>query len=211
MAGYRAWLVCLAVLSLAVSACSQTDPQRSAPEHAPVPTTVSGITAAPQPGMAPSPIPEEPATPLSAVRQAPAVNPADYEQSSWTTGPLRPTPGFFTFTTPSGNITCTWEQTGGDRLICGLKARSSEPTPRPASCEDYLAWNTNHVTLTAAGAVDGVCTGGAQVPSAANELQYGLALIAGDYGCLSEEAGVTCVNIESGSGFFVSREQFIAY
>ncbi|BBZ35906.1 hypothetical protein [Mycolicibacterium confluentis] len=62
--------------------------------------------------------------------------------------------------------------------------------------------------LSADGAEDGVCTGGVQVPQEANVLPYGSALISCDFGCASEENGLTCVHLPGGRGFFVSRENF---
>lgn len=141
--------------------------------------------------------------------RATPLDPDDYQSFSWDpTSPMRYWPDAFAFQTPSGNISCTWQDSGDSRVVCSLKTRYTAPPARPASCEEYMAWAIDHVVLSAQGAADGVCTGGVQVPQRSRVLPYGSALVSGDYGCSSEESGVTCVHLPSGRGFLVSRELF---
>ncbi|WP_255065256.1 hypothetical protein [Mycolicibacterium arenosum] len=113
------------------------------------------------------------------------------------------------FITPSANIACNWsltDPTGELGINCDAKERTSPPPERPANCE--LNWATGYVQLHPDGVVEnGVCTGGVLTPSIANTLPYDSALVAGDFGCLSAEAGVTCAHIPSGRGFVLSREE----
>lgn len=117
------------------------------------------------------------------------------------------------FMTPSANIACNWSvtnPTGELGINCAAKERTSPPPARPANCE--LNWATSYVQLHPDGVVnDGVCTGGVLTPSIANTLPYGSALVAGDFGCLSAEAGVTCAHIPSGRGFVLSREKLTTF
>lgn len=154
-------------------------------------------------------------TPLARVEAAPRADEATYHDMSWNSGgPLTYSEDSVSFRTPSGNIGCLWYvQTDMDidQVVCHLAVRDTPPTPKPADCGPGPGWATDHVVLEPTGATDGICTGGLQVPLAANVLPYGSALVAGDYGCLSEEAGVTCAHTGTGRAFFVSREKFEAY
>jgi len=152
------------------------------------------------------------ASTLDLIRRAEAATVGDYEYATFTDdkAPLAHHPGTVTFTTPSENITCGWRTDGTGSLACGLKQRTTPAPPRPSDCEEYLGWSTNYVKLDASGATDGYCAGGIPIPYRGNKLPYGTALIAAEFGCLSEEKGVTCAHFSTGSGFFLSREQFKA-
>lgn len=121
--------------------------------------------------------------------------------------------GAVAFVTPSANIVCSWSpgsETGETAVMCSAKERTSPPPARPANCQ--MAWATSYVQLNSSGSVDnGICTGGVLVPSIANTLPYDSALVAGDFGCLSAEAGVTCAHIRSGRGFVLSREELTTF
>lgn len=137
----------------------------------------------------------------------------DYYGKAWSAGdPLTPSPGadMVTFDTPSGNITCSWylDVTSDPPLNCDISERASPAPARPADCGPGPGWATNYVRLTSQGAQDGVCTGGLQTPWAGRVLPYGSALVAGEFGCRSDESGVTCVHLPSGRGFVLSRKAF---
>lgn len=194
--------------------------ERGQPKPAAPPTVTETVVTA-QPSLPAVATPKSPTLPAAAdgsptaiVGRAHQVDPADYQQMAWGTNmAMRHTPGEYAFQTPSGNIGCIWRTEADTRLVCYLATRYTNPAPRPASCPENAGpgWSTDHVVLTAAGAEDGICTGGLQVPPVAKVLPYGSALTAADYGCVSEEAGITCVHQPSGRGFFVSRERFATY
>jgi hypothetical protein len=150
------------------------------------------------------------------ILRARQVRADDYHKMSFggeTPESMTDQPGQVAFITPTANIACNWspaDPTAELGLNCLAKERTSPPPARPADCR--YSWATGYVRLNPDGAVeDGVCTGGVLTPSIANPLAYGSALVAGDFGCLSAESGVTCAHIPSGRGFTFSREKLTTF
>lgn len=80
-----------------------------------------------------------------------------------------------------------------------------------STVENETAWRTDghrRYKLDPSGPADGLYTGGLPIAYRGNNLPYGTALIASEFGCLSAESGVTCAYLTTGSGFFLSREQY---
>lgn len=168
---------------LALAGCSGSP----GPATAPTATVIETVTVAPE-----VPAPEVPAAapagPQVKVEAAPRVAPSGQ------------------FLTPSGNIECGFLT---EYLVCYLWTRQTPPAPRPTDCSHTMAWNTNTVMLNASGAQDGRCAGGAPFNAGSGKvLPYGSAMFDGDFGCLVEEAGLTCVHTGTGRGFFVSKENW---
>jgi hypothetical protein len=104
------------------------------------------------------------------------------------------------FQTPSGNIGCYLDASGAR---CDIRGRSWNPPPAPASCElDY----GQGLTLGRDGA-SFVCAGDTTLGGPAT-LAYGSSAQRGPFLCESEAAGVTCTDVGTGAGFFVSREDY---
>jgi len=104
------------------------------------------------------------------------------------------------FETPSGNIGCYVDRSGAR---CDIRERSWNPPPAPASCElDY----GQGLTLDADGA-GFVCAGDTALGAKAS-LAYGSSSQRGRFLCDSEEAGVTCTDVTTGAGFFISRQGY---
>jgi len=104
------------------------------------------------------------------------------------------------FSTPSGNIGCYVARSGAR---CDIRKHSWSSPPEPASCElDYgqgLAVDGDSVGF--------VCAGDTTL-GAPTTLAYGSASQRGRFLCESEEAGITCTNVDTGEGFFLSRESY---
>jgi hypothetical protein len=113
------------------------------------------------------------------------------------------------FATPSGNIECEWGGIHTD-LICYASVRNTPPPPpTPPDCEETQSWVTEYVRLGETSAENGVCTGGVLHDyRQGSTLPYGSSLLNGDFGCLSEERGVTCVRFSTGRGFFLSKDDY---
>lgn len=106
------------------------------------------------------------------------------------------------FETPSGNIGCYVDTTGGAR--CDIAERDWRPPPRPASCElDY----GQGISVNRSGRGHFLCAGDTAL-GAGPVLAYGKSVSAGRYTCTSRRSGVTCRNGRSGHGFFISRASY---
>lgn len=213
----RRLLYAAALVALATSACASADQgSPAAPESATASSTSSTASSTTSETETPTSttvsVPPGPVAEILAARQ---VSPDDFHDMSYggETPESMTKSRMVAFRTPSANIACTWDpgaETGETAVTCSAKDRTSPPPVRPADCENN--WATSYVQLGPDGSVDnGVCTGGVLVPSIANTLPYGSALVAGDFGCLSAETGVTCAHIPSGRGFVLSREQLAPF
>jgi hypothetical protein len=104
------------------------------------------------------------------------------------------------FQTPSGNIGC-YLVAGGVR--CDIRERDWTPPPAPAPCElDY----GQGIYLDRTGA-SFVCAGDTTLGGPAT-LPYGASSQRGRFLCESAEDGVTCTDVNTGTGFFISREDY---
>jgi hypothetical protein len=206
------FLCVVAFLALTVSACASTE--QSSPQTTTSPSASTSSSATPTAASSTTAAP--PASgPVAEILGAVQVRPEDFHDMSFggdKPEDMTPSSGMVGFMTPSSNIACVWSPDNPNvetRLICSVRERTSPLPARPADCQN--AWATSHVQLNADGVLqDGVCTGGVLVPSVANVLPYGSALVADQFGCLSAENGITCANMTNGKGFFLSRESLNA-
>jgi hypothetical protein len=105
------------------------------------------------------------------------------------------------FQTPSKNIGCIF---GGGQVRCDIRKKSWKSPPKPASCEvDY----GQGISLSAGGSASFVCAGDTALGGPAT-LPYGSHSQRGFLRCDSEQNGVTCVDVQSGGGFFLSRQSY---
>lgn len=109
------------------------------------------------------------------------------------------------FSSPSGNITCSIGIRQKPVTFCYLMERA-DPPPTPSDCRTgNPGWVPNYVTLTQEGVADGACAGGYEFPDQTTVLPYGSSLIFGEFGCLSELTGLTCVHFPTERGFTAAR------
>lgn len=118
------------------------------------------------------------------------------------TRPRRRTVDMDSFNTPSGNVGCVIT---ADSARCDIGQRDWAPPPAPASCE--LDWGQG-LSVAANGAADFVCAGDTALDPQRRVLAYGDDAQVGPFTCASREAGVTCRNRGTGTGFFISRERY---
>jgi hypothetical protein len=105
------------------------------------------------------------------------------------------------FQTPSRNIGCVF---GGDQVRCDIRKKSWRSPPKPGSCElDY----GQGISLSAGGTPSFVCAGDTALGGPAT-LPYGSHAQRGFLRCDSGRAGVTCVDVRTGTGFFLSRQSY---
>jgi len=113
-------------------------------------------------------------------------------------GPATEGPEFFR--TPSRNIGCSVSKQGAR---CDIGEREWKPTPANEPCRvDY----GNGISLNNQGA-QFTCAGDTTL-GAPTVLEYGERAQRGEFFCDSSQAGVTCSNLETGAGFFISRESY---
>lgn len=146
---------------------------------------------------APATSPTPPATSATSATSAPAPAPTDAggEVPGRSGTPV-------TFASPSGNITCSIEETGAR---CGIASLAKDPAP-----VDGCDGSVGHVYLvTAEGLPEVPCVAKGDKPKKAdksvNVLGYGQSAREFGYTCLSEEAGVTCTDDATGRGFSLAR------
>lgn len=107
------------------------------------------------------------------------------------------------FETPSHNIGCFLSQHGPR---CDIRERTWSPPPEPKSCKKFGVDYGQGIALSSRRA-DFVCAGDTALGGTAI-LGYGQSAQRGAFVCDSEQKGVTCHDIDTGHGFFISRESY---
>jgi hypothetical protein len=103
------------------------------------------------------------------------------------------------FQTPSGNIQC---YAGGDFVDCEvLESDVAPPLPRPLDCD--LDWGSRF-TVGDVGPGAMACHGDTLRGQGYPVIPYGSSIEVGAITCVSEEAGLQCLN-RDGGGFALSR------
>lgn len=113
------------------------------------------------------------------------------------------------FRSPSGNIRCDVSN-GAAVAECELeKGRIKVPA---RLCPGADADRVRGIKLTDVGALP-VCTGEVDRAADAPKLPYGERTIVpgSPFTCLSEEAGVTCIDTDYQRGFFIARNTFVTF
>lgn len=108
------------------------------------------------------------------------------------------------FSSPTGNIGCYLDVGSGIR--CDIKTRTWAPPPAPPSCQ--LDYGQGLMVGQGPGAF--VCAGDTVLGSS-NVLAYGSIAQRGPFRCDSEESGMTCVDTQTGHGFFLSSQSYLAF
>lgn len=108
------------------------------------------------------------------------------------------------FRSPSGNILCSFSNYENvQRVRCDIIKHADLPPllPMPAECD--LDWG-NMFVVGKTGKAGLECAGDLAANPTAPALNYGQVIKKYGITCLSEKAGMTCINTE-GHGFIVSR------
>ena len=104
------------------------------------------------------------------------------------------------FTSPSGNIGCVISKSSAR---CDIRSHSWNAPKKPASCD--LEWGA--AVAVASGRGHFVCAGDTTL-GAGSKLGYGKTIHIGHMLCESQQAGMRCVNVRKGHGFFLSKQDF---
>jgi hypothetical protein len=115
------------------------------------------------------------------------------------------------FQSPTGNLTCSTSGAPGVLVTCDVaKGRSDAPAAAP--CPAGGPSDIGRLELTAKGARP-VCNSDTIRQGRAATLAYGVRTGAslGSVVCLSEEFGMTCVDMTSRHGFFIARDTFVTF
>jgi hypothetical protein len=109
-----------------------------------------------------------------------------------------------TFKSPSGNIGCIMYSDGAR---CDIHKRSWSPPPRPSSCTTQVDFGQG-VGVGSSGVARIVCAGDTTFDPSAPPLPYGTDSLAGGFRCQSRTGGMSCRNVSSGHGFFISAQSY---
>jgi hypothetical protein len=115
---------------------------------------------------------------------------------------LKPSVGnLYEFVSPSKNIGCVLDPQGAR---CDIREYTWKNPPKPASCE--FDWGgTLHVSGKHAGEIGCISDSAA---GGKDTLAYGTYVQNKRLRCTSQTSGMTCKNLRTGHGFFVSRERY---
>ena len=108
------------------------------------------------------------------------------------------------YVAPSGNVACLLDSTF---VRCDIIDRDWPLPPRPTDCEFDFGQG---ITLAAGGPAELVCAGDT-VFGPDEVLQYDDWVVAGSLRCDSAVDGITCRDLETGHGFFLSRQAYRLY
>jgi uncharacterized protein DUF6636 len=103
------------------------------------------------------------------------------------------------FRTPSSNIGCVLV---GNTARCDIDKRNWKPPPKPVNCPGD--WGQG-VEVSHGNRARVVCAGDTTLDPKGPVLEYGQHSRSGGFDCQSSAQGVTCRDLASGSGFFLSK------
>jgi hypothetical protein len=115
-----------------------------------------------------------------------------------------------TFRSPSGNIRCDVSNSAG---VAGCELDKGRIKVPDRLCQGAEADKVRGVKLTDLGAFP-VCDGDlAGAGASAPKLAYGSRTVVPDspFACLSEVAGVTCIDTDYERGFFIAKNTFVTF
>ncbi len=111
---------------------------------------------------------------------------------------------YATFESPSRNIGC---YIADGMARCDIRTRTWSPPPTPSSCPPEVDYGQG-LLVTTSGPGNLVCAGDTAMDPAAPTLAYGTATSVGSFECGSRTIGMTCTNLQSGHGFFISIQGY---
>lgn len=205
--------------------CATTSPQPPVTTVTVYPdeTTVGG--AAPSSAIGPSSVPtvaapgESPTSTSAAPKDLPLVRvgrlrgaPEDFAQAQARVSKASATDaGATSVQSPSGNIYCATVN-DGNGVACEV-AKGRAKAPKEAPCPGGGGAQTvGRVELGPAGAA-GVCNSDTIRTPGSKKLAYGKrwAVPNSEFICLSESAGITCIDAENDHGFFIARQTYATF
>jgi hypothetical protein len=205
----------VALVAVAVSGCGATDipaPTTTVTVVVDPPASGPGTTGSASPGT--TPVPTQTAT-TTAVPTALAAGPQrgaphSFAEAAARVAGAKPAAGVTSaFVSPSGNLRCV--VTGGSSAPACEVVEGRVAPPQAGLCPPGGAPDIGRIELTARGAVP-VCNTDAVAHADVPTLGYGARTSApGPVQCLSEEAGVTCVDRAGRHGFFLARRTFVTF
>jgi hypothetical protein len=108
------------------------------------------------------------------------------------------------FRSPSGNIGC-YILDGTAR--CDINHRTWSPPPHPSSCSKEVDFGQGLVVGTS-GRGHFVCAGDTALDPSGHPLAYGATDSVGAFRCASATTGMTCTEVHTGHGFFISIQSY---
>ncbi len=111
------------------------------------------------------------------------------------------------FRSPTGNIGCALSD-GSAR--CDINTRDWSPPGRPADCPSDVDFGQGLI-VSGSGPAQFVCAGDTALDPSGPALDYGQEAQVGSFSCTSRSDGMTCRNLDTGSGFFISRQRYSTF
>ncbi|GAC56289.1 hypothetical protein GOHSU_04_01580 [Gordonia hirsuta DSM 44140 = NBRC 16056] len=205
-----------ATLLAATAGCGLLDQSSSSPAAIEIPGTDAPVTET-SPASLPAPSPESSA-PASrsytvaeadsyrkVIGDAPRVGLGAFHIGATTaTGERMDDVSGVHFSTPDRAIRCSTGNNGANALVCAGERIDGRKTPAPHS-PDGCAWESHLAVLSGSGAAAGGCANLYPVLFRTHILEFGSALSAGSFSCLSDVSGLYCLDSGSAAGFALTR------
>jgi hypothetical protein len=94
-----------------------------------------------------------------------------------------------------------------DEARCDINQRSWSPPPRPSSCSTVVDFGQG-LAVAPTGIARIVCAGDTTRDPRYPPLPYGTDSVRAGFICQSRTGGMTCRNVGSGHGFFISAQSY---
>ncbi|WP_440714215.1 hypothetical protein [Gordonia sp. FQ] len=111
------------------------------------------------------------------------------------------------FSTPDRSVVCSTGNNGADALVCSsseVRGTATPPAGTPAGCD----WSRDLVVLNSDSLSAGACANLYPVLYRSHILEFGTALSADSFSCLSDVDGLYCLESASDRGFALTRSGY---
>lgn len=111
------------------------------------------------------------------------------------------------FSTPDRNVRCSTGNNGAGALVCTgeqIRGPRSAGSNTPEGCD----WKSDLAVLNSEGIDTGGCANLYPVLYRSHILEYGTTIVTGSFSCLSDVAGLFCLDSASDAGFAITRQGY---
>ena len=204
----------LAVAAAALSSCGVLESQAE-PDRIVIPATDALSTESKPSSLAPSSrsagrddttLPSEWSY-ERVIKSAPRVSNADYHEGATTPDGERSEASGFHFSTADRDVRCSTGNNGADALVC-VSDSVRGPRQAPSSEDAGCRWDRTMAVLSKDGVSEGGCANRYSVLHRSAVVAPGSSIVVDRFACLTDDAGLYCVESSSGDGFTITSRGF---